>query len=123
MSIFSETVISAFEAQQALAGDWITFRCAHGELQILAVPATSQMDQVAEDGLVRHESRDFLILSADLAFAGVRYEPRRGDRIEFAGKTYEANAPDDATPCFRYRGTTTDLMRIFTAHIDGEACP
>lgn len=123
MSIFSETVRDAFAAQQALAGDWVTYVCAHGELPILAVPATTQFEQVAEHGLVRYESHDFLILSTDLAFAGVRYEPQRGDRIEHAGKTYEVHAPDDGTPCFRYRGTTNDLMRIHTAHVDGEACP
>ncbi len=122
MSIFSETVRDAFAAQQAIAGEWVTYVCAHGELPLLAVPGTSLMDQVAEQGLVRHESHDYLILATDLAFGGVRYEPQRGDRIVHGPKTYEVNAPDDATPCFRYRGTTNDLMRIHTAHVDGEAC-
>jgi hypothetical protein len=74
--------------------------------------------------LVRHESRDFLVLAADLVFDGTPMLPERGDRIREtqAGQvfTYEVTAPGKE-PCWRYSDAYRKTLRIHTKQVDTEA--
>jgi hypothetical protein len=76
--------------------------------------------------LVRHESRDFLILAADLLIDGVAILPQRGDRIrETQGQrvfVYEVSAPGKE-PCWRYSDPFRKTFRIHTKNIDTEILP
>ena len=66
------------------------------------------------------ESRDFLILAADLVLAGLQTLPQRGDRIQEtqAGTTYvyEVLAPGKE-PAWRYSDPYRKTLRIHTKQI------
>ena len=73
--------------------------------------------------LVRHESRDFLVLAADLVLREAPTFPERGDRIRETqgGMTYvyEVTAPGKE-PCWRYSDPYRKTLRIHTKEIDTE---
>jgi hypothetical protein len=74
--------------------------------------------------LVRHESRDFLVLATDLVLADQSTLPQRGDRIrEPQGQqvfVYEVTAPGKE-PCWRYSDSFRKTLRIHTQQVDMEA--
>ena len=74
--------------------------------------------------LVRHESRDFLLLAADLVLDAGQTLPQRGDRIrEMQGPqvvVYEVTAPG-SEPCWRYSDPYRKTLRIHTKEVDVEA--
>jgi hypothetical protein len=67
--------------------------------------------------LVRHESRDFLVLATELALDGQAFLPQRGDRIqETQGQqtfVYEVTAPGKE-PVWRYSDPYRKTLRIHT---------
>ena len=71
----------------------------------------------------RTESRDFLVLTADLVLAGSSTLPERGDRIrETQGTTtyvYEVMAPGKE-PDWRYSDPYRKTLRIHTKHVSTE---
>ena len=73
--------------------------------------------------LVRHESRDFLVLAADLVIGGEPILPQRGDRVrEVQGSTtfgYEVTAPGKE-PAWRYSDPYRTTLRIHTKQIETE---
>jgi hypothetical protein len=74
--------------------------------------------------LVRHESRDFLVLAADLAVDGQSFLPQRGDQIRETQSgqvfVYEVTAPGKE-PCWRYSDAYRKTLRIHTKQINMEA--
>ena len=76
--------------------------------------------------LVRHQSRDFLALAADLVLEGELVLPERGDRIrETQGQqvfVYEVMAPGKE-PCWRYSDPYRKTLRIHTQQIATEVLP
>ena len=70
--------------------------------------------------VIREESRDYLILTADLPFG----LPERGDRIGEAqnGQTivYEVVGPGHE-PCWRYSDPNRKTVRVHTKQIDTDA--
>ncbi len=72
---------------------------------------------------IRSESRDYLVLTADLVLVGNAALPQRGDQIrETVGETvfvYEVIAPGDE-PCFRFSDPYRKTLRIHTKQIDQE---
>jgi len=93
--------------------------------QTAEVPATvGKTTFELDDGygvLVRHESRDFLVLAADLVLDEVPTLPERGDRIrETHGSmtfTYEVTAPGKE-PCWRYSDPYRKTLRIHTREVE-----
>ena len=73
--------------------------------------------------LVRYESRDFLLLTADLVIGGEPIVPQRGDRIrETQGSTtfvYEVTAPGKE-PAWRYSDPYRKTLRIHTKQVETE---
>ena len=73
--------------------------------------------------LEKIESRDFLILTADLVLAGEVIEPQRGDRIkEPSGDkvyVYEVLAPGKED-CWQYSDLYRKTLRIHTKQVDVE---
>jgi len=72
---------------------------------------------------LRTESRDYLILAADLTLGSVALIPRRGDRIRESTKSgtwvYEVLAPGDE-PCWRFSDPYRQTLRIHTKQVDME---
>ena len=73
--------------------------------------------------LVRHESRDFLVLTADLVLDEQSILPQRGDRIRETQNqqvfVYEVSAPGKE-PCWRYSDPYRKTLRIHSKQIDIE---
>jgi hypothetical protein len=71
--------------------------------------------------LQKYESRDFLVLAADLVLAGSPVLPKAGDRIdETAGTTthvYEVMAPGKEPP-WRYSDPYRKTIRIHTKQVE-----
>lgn len=68
-------------------------------------------------GIVRFESRDFLVPPTKLMFGGTVSEPERGDHIrEIDGRVYEVLS-DASEPCFRYCDPFRNLLRIHTKKV------
>ena len=76
--------------------------------------------------LVRHESRDFLVLVADLLLGDGLTEPQRGDRVQETQNgtvyIYEVTAPGKE-PCWRYSDAYRKTFRIHTKQIGTEKTP
>ena len=98
--------------------------------QSVELPATiGKTTFEVDDGygvLVRHESRDFLLLAADLILGDLPMIPERSDRIrETQGGTtfvYEVSAPGKE-PCWRWSDAYRKTLRVHTKQIDTEAIP
>ncbi len=77
-------------------------------------------------GLLRIESRDYLIRAADLVLGGLQVHPKRGDRIrETSGAqviVYEVLGPGDE-PCWRWSDAYRQTLRIHTKQVDTETAP
>jgi hypothetical protein len=91
------------------------------------VPATigrTEFEQADEYGVVhRTESRDFLVLTAELVLGDKAVLPQAGDRIrETAGDQifiYEVMAPGGEPP-YRYSDPHRKTLRIHTKHVNME---
>ena len=74
--------------------------------------------------LQKTESRDFLVLTADLILAGTTVLPERGDRIEETlGATthvYEVMAPGNGPP-WRYSDPYRKTLRIHTKLVETQS--
>ena len=106
-----------------------TVQYAHGSQSVGVSATVGKTTFEVDDGygvLVRHESRDFLVLAADLKSGDVPLVPNRGDRIrETQGQkvfVYEVTAPGKE-PCWRYSDSYRNTLRIHTTHIDTEMAP
>ena len=89
----------------------------------MSPPASDAPTFEVDDGygvVQKWESRDFLILAADLILAGLQTLPQRGDRIleTQAGTTYtyEVLAPGKEPP-FRFSDAFRKTLRIHTKQI------
>ena len=99
-------------------------------VQSVDLPATvGKTTFEVDDGygvLVRHESRDFLVLASDLVLDAEQVFPQRGDRIrETQGSqmfVYEVTAPGKE-PCWRYSDAFRKTLRIHTHEIATEDVP
>jgi len=102
----------------------VTYLRGGDSVDLAATIGRTEFEQVDEHGVIhRTESRDFLVLTADLVLAGVPTLPRAGDRIrETAGDQifiYEVMAPGGEPP-FRYSDPYRKTLRIHTKHVDME---
>jgi len=119
------------------ASDWLEEkRTQHASRVVAYVRGAQSVELLAtigkttfevDDGygvLVRHESRDFLVLAADLVLDGAPVLPQRGDRVrETQGQqvfVYEVTAPGKE-PCWRYSDPYRKTLRIHSTQVDTEA--
>jgi hypothetical protein len=95
--------------------------------QLVNMPATiGKTTFEVDDGygvLVRSESRDFLVLAADLLLDGKSTLPQRGDQIRETQSqqffVYEVTAPGKE-PCWRYSDLYRQTLRIHTKQVATE---
>ena len=112
------------------ASDWLESQRTRFATRIVIYQRRDQQADVAatigktvfdlDDGagaVTREESRDYLILTADLPFG----LPQRGDRIDEAqnGQTivYEVVGPGHE-PCWRYSDPNRKAVRVHTKQVD-----
>lgn len=94
-------------------------------VELAATVGRTVFEQADEFGIVhRTESRDFLVLAADLVLNGTRILPKAGDYVrEPVGDQvfiYEVMAPGDEPP-FRYSDPYRRTLRIHTKHVGTES--
>ena len=93
-------------------------------VDVAATIGKTAFEQTDEYGVIhRTESRDFLVLTADLVLDGTATLPKAGDRIrETAGDqvfVYEVMAPGGEPP-WRYSDPYRRTLRIHTKHVGTE---
>ena len=95
--------------------DWVEVQATIGKTEFEVDKGTGILQRI--------ESRDFLILAADLILAGQEIEPQRGDRIrETCGDkvyVYEVLAPENED-CWRHSDPFKKTLRIHTKQVDVE---
>jgi len=96
----------------------VTYSRAGDSAEVLATVGRTTFDVSDEYGIAQHwESRDYLVLAADLAGFGL---PQRGDRITetVSGQTlvYEVLAPGGETP-WRWSDAYHRTLRIHTKQV------
>jgi len=96
-----------------------------GELSIEVDATIGRTIFQSDDGagaVIRFESRDFLILAADLVLAGQVILPEEGDQIrESAGErvyVYEVSAPEGEM-AWRYNDPYRQTLRIHSKQVEG----
>ena len=122
MSDLLEKASDWLEAQRTqYASRVVTY--ARGGLSVAVAATVGKTTFEIDDGygvLVRYESRDFLVLAADLILGDGPTTPERGDRIrETQGGTvfvYEVSAPGKE-PCWRYSDAFRKTFRIHSKQI------
>lgn len=93
-------------------------------VEIKATIGRTVFEQADDFGVIQKtESRDFLVLAADLVLNGERVLPKAGDRVrEVQGDQvliYEVMAPGTEPP-FRYSDAYRQTLRIHTKHVATE---
>lgn len=105
----------------------VTYERGASSVEVPATLGRTLFEQVDRMGLVqRTESRDFLVLAADLVLDGSEATPKAGDRIRDAAgsavQLYEVMAPGSEPP-FRYSDPYRRTLRIHTKHVGSEPLP
>lgn len=105
----------------------VVYRRGTDTVAVLATIGTTvfQIDDGA-GGVLRIESRDYLISAADLILSGGPVLPQRGDRIEESVDSevfvYEVIRPGDE-PCWRWSDAYRQTVRVHTKQVDVETTP
>ena len=99
----------------------VTYSRAKDEVEVLATVGKTTFNIDSGSGVVESfESRDFIILAADLVLNGEAVTPERGDRISEVhdGQTfvYEVMGPGQE-PCWRWSDPFRRAMRIHTKQV------
>lgn len=102
----------------------VTYLRGNSSVEVLATIGRTEFEIAGEYGVVeKAESRDFLILAADLVLDRQATLPERGDRIrETQNATtfvYEVMAPGQEPP-WRYSDAYRKTLRIHTKEVDAE---
>lgn len=100
----------------------VTYQRGLASIDVSATVGRTIFEVVGASGVAEKiESRDYLLLAADLIIDDERTLPNRGDRIrETVGSTsflYEVMAPG-REPHFRYSDPYRKTLRIHTKHVD-----
>ena len=110
--------------RKAYAASAVTYWRGGSSVQVQATVGKTVFDVETAAGVVETiESRDFLILAADLVLGGSVRLPKRGDLIkEMAGSetlVYEVLAPGGEPP-WAYSDPWRKTLRIHTKHVATE---
>lgn len=95
----------------------VTYSRGVNSVTLTATRGKSDFEEVDEFGVVqRMQSRDYLVLVADLILSGVGVIPAVGDRITDAGATYEVLSIS-GQPHWRYSDVGRLTFRIHTKQV------
>ena len=102
----------------------VTYQRGTASVEVQATVGRTVFETADDYGVVQHsESRDFLILAADLVLDGAAVLPERGDRIRetASGKVYvyEVMAPGKEPP-WRWSDLYRRTLRIHTKQVATE---
>lgn len=106
-------------------GRRVLYRTSDGAAEVVVSAAVGSSVFEGTDGQggsVAFQSRDYLIVSADLVLQGVRYEPAAGDRIiELDSGTDTARHYEVLSmigePCWRWSDPARTVRRIHTKEV------
>lgn len=109
----------------------VTYQRGGDSVELAATIGRTEFEQADDFGVIHKiESRDYLVLTADLVLAGVQTLPKSGDRIRETdlpapgggqaggAKTfvYEVMAPGNEPP-FRYSDPYRRTLRVHSKHV------
>jgi len=102
----------------------VTYQRGTNSVEVKATFGRTIFEEADDFGVIQKtESRDFLVLAADLVLNGERVLPKAGDRIREVqgdqGFVYEVMAPGTEPP-FRYSDAYRQTVRIHTKHVATE---
>ncbi len=102
----------------------VTYERGGKTVDVQATIGRTEFEQADEFGVIhKTESRDYLLLTADLVLEGVQTLPKAGDHVREtdgpATFVYEVMAPGDEPP-FRYSDPYRRTLRIHTKHVATE---
>ena len=100
----------------------VTYSRGAASVEVLATVGKTTFNIESSSGLTEtFESRDFIILAADLVLGGPPVTPERGDRISErqGGQTfvYELVGPGQE-PCWLYSDPYRQALRVHTKQVD-----
>ena len=105
------------KALKTNAGATVTYKRGGATVSVQATKGQTQFEQDDQGAMLRWESVDWLIDTADLILSGAVTTPQRGDviaeTIGAATVTYEVLG-DGNEPCFRYSDPHRKKLRIHT---------
>lgn len=120
----SAAILQAIRTARSAAGAAITYSRGGSDVTLTAVVGRTPFEQVSESGMVtRFESRDFLIVAAELILDGNETLPAAGDQIrETVGGevlVYEV-LERPGIPPYRLTDQFRRALRVHTKHIATE---
>jgi hypothetical protein len=99
-------------------GEDTIYRRGNDSIDVTGVPVRVRHDEYGNEGNFTSRERDWLYLAEDLTHDGQRWEPQRGDEIDWINPlgvkhTYQV-LPRLDDRCFRFSDTTLQLLRVYT---------
>ncbi len=92
----------------------VTYERGAQSVVVSATRGSSSYDEVDENGIIhRHQTRDYIIRTADMLFSGSPVKPQDGDRVLDGGQTYVV-ASLSGDPPWRYTDAHRSGMRVHT---------
>lgn len=116
MSIFADSLRSAFTAIKDIAGEKVVYSYDGVEIKITAVPATVTSPEDVTGGRTRVSNRtlNWLIDASLLAIDGVLIKPKRGNTIiREDGRTYKVAAPNQGA-CWNWSDGSEVYLEVQT---------
>lgn len=94
--------------------DVVYMRSGNDPVEFKVVPANHRPQQHGSDlEAVTADEMDWLVSVSDLRLDDGETAPKRGDRMEISGFTYDVVERNEAD-CFRYTDHTLQVYRVFT---------
>lgn len=92
----------------------VTYQRGAQSASVSATRGSSPYEEIDADGIVhRHQTRDYIVRTADMLFTGVPIKPQDGDKIVDGTQTYTVCSLSGDPP-WRYTDAHRAGMRIHT---------
>lgn len=114
---FFISVTAALATLRDLAGRQVTYRRCRpaGTVSLAAIVGKTDLESANPYGVVeQYETRDYLIVAADLVLNGSATEPKAGDTILDGGDTFEVMSPGGQMPAWRFTDAGRTQFRVHT---------
>jgi len=124
MSLMRTSVAVLNACLKSSGGENTTYRRGNDSIHgIAGVPARMRHDEYAAEDDVNFTARerDWIYWAEDLAKDGQRWEPQRGDEIDWIDplgvkRTYQV-LPRAGDRCYRHTDTTMQQLRVYTVEV------
>jgi hypothetical protein len=119
MSVLSNAVNNLSASLKTIGGEALTYRRGNDSLDVVGVPVKTRHDEYGDEVVsFTARERDWIFWADDLTLSGERWEPTRGDEIDWfdaqgAKHTYQV-LPRSGDRCFRHTDPTMSMLRVYT---------